>query len=122
MAPCPARRTTRHCPAGRTGTALRAPTFRLSPGLLGSLAIAVAAGFGLLALYLAWRWYLVVRPRRAHELGGASPPHALSDGQLDAEAGAAADADVAEYLAEHAAKQREAATSAPDIVPQGPEK
>jgi hypothetical protein len=48
-------------------TPVAAPTFRLSPGLLVWLAIAVAAGFGLLALYLAWRWYLVVRPRRAHE-------------------------------------------------------
>ena len=44
-----------------------APTYRLAPGTLFWLAIAVAAGFGLVALWLAWRWYLVVRPRRVHE-------------------------------------------------------
>jgi hypothetical protein len=49
-------------------TPVAAPTYRLSPGVLFWLAISVAAGFGLLALWLAWRWYLVVRPRRALEL------------------------------------------------------
>ena len=46
-------------------TPVGAPTYRLSPGLLIWLAIGVAGIFGLSALALAWRWYLVVRPRRA---------------------------------------------------------
>jgi hypothetical protein len=46
-------------------TPVAAPTYRLSPGLLLWLAIGVAGIFGLSALALAWRWYLVVRPRRA---------------------------------------------------------
>jgi hypothetical protein len=45
-------------------TPVAAPTYRLSPGLLIWLAIGVAGIFGLSALALAWRWYLVVRPRR----------------------------------------------------------
>ncbi len=45
-------------------TPVAAPTYRLSPGLLLWLAIGVAGVFGLSALALAWRWYLVVRPRR----------------------------------------------------------
>ena len=49
-------------------TPVAAPTYRLSPGTLFWLAIGVAGVLGLLALWLAWRWYLVVRPRRAHEL------------------------------------------------------
>jgi hypothetical protein len=51
-----------------------APTYRLAPGVLFWLAIGVAAGFGLLALWLAWRWYLVVRPRRVHELMDPGTP------------------------------------------------
>ena len=50
-------------------TPVAAPTYRLSPGLLIWLAIGVAGIFGLVALALAWRWYLVVRPRRV-----AAPP------------------------------------------------
>jgi hypothetical protein len=49
-------------------TPVAAPTFRISPDTLFWLAVGVAGGFGLLSLWLAWRWYLVVRPRRAHEL------------------------------------------------------
>ena len=49
-------------------TPVAAPTYRLSAGLLFWLVIGFAGGFGLLALRLVWRWYLVVRPRRAHEL------------------------------------------------------
>lgn len=48
-------------------TPVAAPTYRISPGLLFWLAIGAAAGFGLIALYLAWRWYLVIRPRRAQD-------------------------------------------------------
>jgi hypothetical protein len=46
-------------------TPVAAPTYRVSPGLLFWLAVGVAGVFGLAALWLAWRWYLVVRPRRA---------------------------------------------------------
>jgi hypothetical protein len=49
-------------------TPVAAPTYRFSPGLLLWLAVGVAGVFGLLALGLAWRWYLVVRPRRAADL------------------------------------------------------
>jgi hypothetical protein len=49
-------------------TPVAAPTYRVSPGLLLGLAVGVAGVFGLLALGLAWRWYLVVRPRRAADL------------------------------------------------------
>jgi hypothetical protein len=45
-------------------TPVAAPTYRLSPSLLLWLAIGAAGVFGLAALALAWRWYLVVRPRR----------------------------------------------------------
>lgn len=45
-------------------TPVAAPTYRLSPGVLFWLAIGVAGVFGLAALWLAWRWYLVIRPRR----------------------------------------------------------
>jgi hypothetical protein len=45
-------------------TPVAAPTYRLSPGLLIWLAIGLAGIFGLSALALAWRWYLVIRPRR----------------------------------------------------------
>jgi len=45
-------------------TPVAAPTYRLSPSLLLWLAIGVAGVFGLSALWLASRWYLVVRPRR----------------------------------------------------------
>jgi hypothetical protein len=49
-------------------TPVAAPTYRLSPNTLIWLAVGVAGGFGFLALWFAWRWYLVVRPRRAREL------------------------------------------------------
>jgi hypothetical protein len=49
-------------------TPVAAPTYRLSPSLLFWLAIGVAGVFGLAALGLTWRWYLVVRPRRAAPL------------------------------------------------------
>ncbi len=49
-------------------TPVAAPTYRLSPGLLFWLAIGVAGVFGLAAILLTWRWYLVVRPRRAAAL------------------------------------------------------
>ena len=45
-------------------TPVAAPTWRVSPGLLAWLAIGAAGLFGLAALALAWRWYLVVRPQR----------------------------------------------------------
>jgi hypothetical protein len=45
-------------------TPVAAPTYRLAPSLLLWLAIGAAGVFGLAALALAWRWYLVVRPRR----------------------------------------------------------
>ncbi len=45
-------------------TPVAAPTWRTSPGLLIWLAIGLAALFGLATLAFAWRWYLVVRPRR----------------------------------------------------------
>ena len=45
-------------------TPIAAPTYRISPGLLFWLAIAAAGAFGLAGVWFAWRWYLVVRPRR----------------------------------------------------------
>jgi hypothetical protein len=45
-------------------TPVAAPVWRTSPGLLIWLAIGAAAVFGLAALALVWRWYLVIRPRR----------------------------------------------------------
>jgi hypothetical protein len=51
-----------------------APTYRLAPGVLFWLAIGVAAAFGLIALWLARRWYLVLWPRRVHELLGPGTP------------------------------------------------
>jgi hypothetical protein len=57
-----------------------APTYRVSPGLLLWLAIGVAGVFGLAALWLAWRWYLVVRPRREAAL--ASDPATVLDRAL----------------------------------------
>jgi hypothetical protein len=50
-------------------TPVATPTYRLSPGLLIWLAIGVAGIFGLATLALAWRWHLVVHPRRI-----AAPP------------------------------------------------
>jgi hypothetical protein len=46
-------------------TPVAAPTYRVSPSLLFWLALGLAGGLGLTALALAYRWYLVVRPRRA---------------------------------------------------------
>jgi hypothetical protein len=45
-------------------TPIAAPTYRIAPGLLFWLAIAVAGAFGLAGLWFGSRWYLVVRPRR----------------------------------------------------------
>jgi hypothetical protein len=42
-----------------------APTYRVSPALLFWSALAFAAVLGLMALWLARRWYLLVRPRPA---------------------------------------------------------
>jgi len=41
-----------------------APTYRVSPPLVQWLAVALAGLFGLIALFLAGRWYLLIRPRR----------------------------------------------------------
>ncbi|HZS23417.1 MAG TPA: hypothetical protein VFA30_00395 [Gaiellaceae bacterium] len=46
-------------------TPVAAPTYRVSPTLLYWLALAAAGLFGLAALALAGRWYLLVRPQRA---------------------------------------------------------
>jgi hypothetical protein len=46
-------------------TPVASPTYRVSPTLLFWLAIALAAVFGVAALGLGWRWWLVVRPQRA---------------------------------------------------------
>jgi hypothetical protein len=46
-------------------TPVASPTYRVSPSLVFWLALAVAGAFGLAALWLAYRWYLVVRPERA---------------------------------------------------------
>jgi hypothetical protein len=46
-------------------TPVESPTYRFSPSLVFWLALALAGLFGASALLLAWRWYLVVRPRRA---------------------------------------------------------
>jgi hypothetical protein len=56
------------------------PTYRVSPSLVLWLAIALAAGFGVVALWLGGRWYLVVRPRRstAVELPGTPLERALA--------------------------------------------
>jgi hypothetical protein len=48
-------------------TPVAAPTYRLSPTLVLWLAVAAAALFGAASAFLAWRWFLLVRPRR----GGA---------------------------------------------------
>ena len=45
-----------------------APTYRESPSLVLWLAITLAGMFGVLALWLGGRWYLVVRPRRSEEI------------------------------------------------------
>jgi hypothetical protein len=42
-----------------------APTYRVSPNLLFWAALAFAGVLGLMALWLARRWYLLVRPQRA---------------------------------------------------------
>ena len=49
-------------------TPVAAPTYRLSPRVLFWLVIGASGLFGLAALWLAWRWALVVRPRRAYDL------------------------------------------------------
>lgn len=50
----------------RTGmTPVAAPTYRFSPRLLYWLALGGAIVLGLAALWFAYRWFLVVRPRRA---------------------------------------------------------
>jgi hypothetical protein len=46
-------------------TPLAAPAYRTSPSLLFWLAIGVGGAFLLAAAWFAYRWYLVVRPRRA---------------------------------------------------------
>jgi hypothetical protein len=42
---------------------LGAPTYRLSPTLVLWVAVGLAAGFGALALFFLYRWFLVLRPR-----------------------------------------------------------
>ena len=56
------------------------PSYRVSPSLVEWLAIGVAGVFGLLALLLGGRWYLVIRPRRstAVELPGTALERALA--------------------------------------------
>jgi hypothetical protein len=56
------------------------PTYRVSPTLVLWLAIALAGAFGVLALWLAGRWYLVIRPRRTTtvELPGTALERALA--------------------------------------------
>jgi hypothetical protein len=49
-------------------TPVAAPTYRVSPTTLFWIAVGIAGAFGLAALWLLWRWYLVLRPRRAHGL------------------------------------------------------
>lgn len=57
-----------------------APTYRVSPTLVVWLAIGLAGAFGVLALWLAGRWYLVIRPRRTTvvELPGTALERALA--------------------------------------------
>jgi len=57
-----------------------APTYRVSPSLVLWLAIGLAAGFGVLTLWLGTRWYLIVRPRRTApvELPGTPLERALA--------------------------------------------
>lgn len=45
-------------------TPVASPTYRTSPTLLFWLAVGLGSALGLAALVLAYRWYLVVRPRR----------------------------------------------------------
>jgi hypothetical protein len=45
-------------------TPVAAPAYRTSPNLVFWLAIALAGAFGIAAAWFAFRWYLVVRPRR----------------------------------------------------------
>ncbi len=47
-------------------TPVAAPTYRVSPATLFWIAVGIAGAFGLAALWLVWRWYLVLRPRRTH--------------------------------------------------------
>jgi hypothetical protein len=57
-----------------------APTYRVSPGVVQWLAVGLAGVFGILALWLAGRWYLVIRPRRTTvvELPGTPLERALA--------------------------------------------
>jgi hypothetical protein len=59
---------TRHLNWRVSLTPVTAPTYRFSGGSLFWSAVAFAGAFGLAALGLVWRWYLVLRPRRAPEL------------------------------------------------------
>jgi hypothetical protein len=56
------------------------PTYRVSPTLLLWLAVALAGALGVLAVWFAGRWYLVVRPRRSTvvELPGTPLERALA--------------------------------------------
>ena len=60
-------------------TPVAAPTYRLSPTLLLWLAIAVAAAFGIAAIWFGSRWYLVVRPQPAPD---AATVGAADEGSL----------------------------------------
>ena len=61
-------------------TPVASPTYRVSPTLLLWLAVALAGAFGVLAVWFAGRWYLVIRPRRATivELPGTALERALA--------------------------------------------
>jgi hypothetical protein len=55
-------------------TPVAAPSYRTSPDLLFWLAVGLAGAAGVGALWFAFRWYLVVRPRRAPPVVDAGTP------------------------------------------------
>lgn len=55
-------------------TPVASPTYRVSPGIVFWLALGLGGLFALGGLWFGWRWYLVVRPRRAAALLESGTP------------------------------------------------